>query len=361
MSELRPFNFAAGPAAIPESVLERCQKELLNYQHSGVSILELGHRTPLFEELLSSAETKLRRAICAPDNYKILFLHGGARMQFAGIPMNLLGKNHQADYVVTGHWSEVAFNEAKKYGDIICAAASKADDYFTIPDINTWKINHNAAYRFLCSNETLTGVQFPEFINLDDVPLVVDMTSDFLSRPLNIEQFGIVFSSTQKTMGTSGLCVVLIREDLLAQKQAITPAVVDFSVQAEKHSLYNTPNVFAIYILSLMLDWLDEQGGVASIAELNQRKAEKLYQVIDNSYFYTNKIDRAYRSLMNVSFNLPSVELEQKFLQQATENNLLNLKGHKVTGGVRVSLYNPISEQAVDALINFMQDFLNNA
>jgi phosphoserine aminotransferase len=356
MTKQRPFNFAPGPATLPDSVLKRCQAELLDYQNAGISILELGHRSQHFEELLFSIETKLRNIINVPNNYRILFLPGGARMQFASIPMNLLGKNNQADYIITGHWSDVAFNEAKKYGDIVCAATSKAENYFTIPDIDTWKINSTAAYRYFCSNETLSGVQFQHFFNMDDVPLVVDMTSDFLSRPLNIEQFGIVFGSTQKTMGIAGLCVLLIRDDLLAQKQT-TPAVIDFAIQAEQHSLYNTPNVFAIYMLGLMLDWLIEQGGVSAIAQLNQCKASKLYNLIDNSNFYSNNIDKAYRSLMNVSFNLPTRELEQQFLIAAEKHNLINLEGHKVTGGARASLYNTITEQAVDALVDFMQYF----
>ncbi len=357
MSHNRPFNFSAGPAAIPESVIQQCQNELLNWNNSGVSILELGHRTELFEELLFATEDKLRQAIHIPTNYKILFLPGGARLQFASIPMNLLGKNNTADYVISGHWSNVAFNEAQKYGDVQCVASSELEHFFTIPEIDSWRVNSNAAYRYLCSNETLAGVQFHEFVNHDDVPLVADMTSDFLSRPIDVSQFGVIFASTQKTMGTSGLCVVIVRDDLLTQRQSIIPSVIDFSIQAKKHSLYNTPNVFAIYIVNLMLDWLAAQGGVGHIADVNQSKADKLYGLIDSSDFYNNNVVKAYRSLMNISFNLPTVALEQQFLIEAAESNLINLKGHSVTGGVRASLYNPTGIKAVDALLAFMKNF----
>lgn len=353
----RPYNFSAGPAAIPESVLEKVQQELLNWQGTGVSMLELGHRTPEFKQLLLATEQKLRDVIAIPSNYRILFLPGGARMQFASIPMNLLGKNSKADYIVSGHWSEVAFTEAQKYGKPHLAATSKANDYFTVPNPDNWQLSPDAAYRFYCSNETLLGVQLRDFPVHDKVPLVADMTSDFLSRPLNIKDFGLVFASTQKTMGTSGLCVVIVRDDLLDQKQALTPTVVDFAVQAKEHSLYNTPNVFAIYVLGLMLDWLAEQGGVKAIAEVNQRKADKLYQLIDTSDFYINHVAKPYRSVMNVSFNLPSEALSESFLQQAEEHGLMNLRGHSVVGGARASLYNPMPEAALDKLAAFMRDF----
>lgn len=356
----RPYNFAAGPAAIPESVLKRCQEELLDYQGLGVSILELGHRTKVFESLVLEVEQKLRQAIAAPENYKILFLHGGARLQFSGIPLNLLGKNPEADYLITGHWSQVAFQEAQKYAPVQCVGTSEDQEFFGLPAVDTWKINPNAAYRYCCSNETLVGVQFQEFPLLDEVPWVVDMTSDFLSRCIDVNRFGLIFASTQKTMGTSGLCVVLVREDLLNQKMSITPTVTDFAEQVKQHSLYNTPNVFAIYILGLMLDWLAEQGGVAGTEKINQRKAEKLYQFIDQGDFYRNRVEVSARSMMNVSFNLPTPDLEKLFLQEATKHNLLNLKGHSLTGGARASLYNPIPEAAVDALLDFMRAFQNN-
>lgn len=361
----RPYNFAAGPAAIPEIVLERCQKELLNWQdcngkHSGVSILELGHRTEAFEKLLFQVEAKLRAAINIPENYKLIFLPGGARLQFASIPMNFLGNNRQADYIVTGHWSEVAFSEAQKYGDINLAASSKNDGYFSIPQANNWKISSKAAYRYICSNETLVGVQFNQLPQFDNVPLVADMTSDFLSRSIDVNQYGLIFASTQKNMGTTGLCVVIVREDLLNQQQAITPTVVNFAEQAKQHSLYNTPNVFAVYLLGLMLDWLNEQGGIFAIEKINQNKAEKLYQLIDHSDFYSNRVAKNDRSVMNVSFNLPDEDLSKKFLIEATQHNLINLKGHSVTGGARASLYNPVSELAVDALVKFMKEFEKN-
>lgn len=362
MKMSRPYNFAAGPAAIPEIVLERCQQELLNWQNSGVSILELGHRTEAFEKLLFQVEAKLRVAVSIPENYKIIFLPGGARLQFASIPMNFLGNNRQADYIVTGHWSEVAFSEAQKYGDINLAASSKDDGYFSIPEVNNWKVNAKAAYRYICSNETLVGVQFHQLPQFDNVPLVADMTSDFLSRSIDVNQYGLIFASTQKNMGTTGLCLVIVREDLLNQRQVITPTVVNFAEQAKQHSLYNTPNVFAVYLLGLMLDWLSEQGGIAAIEQINQRKANKLYYLIDdsNDHFYINRVAKNDRSIMNVSFNLAHENLSEKFLNEAKQQGLINLKGHSVTGGARASLYNPVSEAALDTLVNFMKEFEKN-
>lgn len=352
----RKYNFCAGPASLPESVLLRAKEEMLDWHHAGLSIMEMSHRSKEFISVAQDAEKNLRELLGVPANYKVLFLQGGASTQFAAIPLNLTGENRNVDYINTGQWSKKAISEAKRYADVNVAASSEATNFSTIPPVETWKLNKNAAYLHYTPNETIGGVEF-HWAPKADMPLVVDMSSTILSRPIDVSQYGVIYAGAQKNIGPAGLTVVIVRDDLLNQERSETPTMLSWKVAAENESMYNTPPTYAVYLAGLVFQWLKEQGGLPSIAIVNQRKANKLYDYIDNSGFYANPVEKQSRSWMNIPFTLKSEAFEKSFLVEAEKVGLLNLAGHRSVGGMRASIYNAVTEKAVDALIDFMQDF----
>jgi phosphoserine aminotransferase len=353
----RVFNFSPGPAMLPEPVLRRAQAELLDWRDSGMSVMEVSHRGSDFIELAAQSEKNLRELLDVPANYKVLFLQGGATLQFAAVPLNLAPPGAVVDYVVTGNWGEKAVQEAERYVKVNVAANSKATKFTTIPDPKTWRVSADAAYLHYTPNETVFGVEFHYVPDVSAAPLVVDMSSTLLSRPIDVSRFGVIYAGAQKNVGPAGLAIVIVREDLLGHARRETPGVIDYKTMAENDSMWNTPSTLAWYLAALVFEWLKEQGGVAAIAKINDRKAAKLYTAIDSSGYYKNPVDKACRSRMNVPFTLPDPALDKAFLQEAKAAGLTNLKGHRVVGGMRASIYNAMPEAGVDALISFMGDF----
>jgi len=353
----RVFNFSPGPAMLPEPVLRRAQAELLDWKGSGMSVMEVSHRGTDFIECAAKAERDLRELLGVPANYKVLFLQGGATLQFAAVPLNIAGPGAVVDYVVTGNWGEKAVQEAERYVKVNVAANSKATKFTTVPDPSTWKVSTNAAYLHYTPNETVFGVEFHTVPAVSDAPLVADMSSTLLSRPIDVSRFGIIYAGAQKNIGPAGLALVIVREDLLGRARRETPGVVDYKLMAENDSMWNTPSTLSWYFAGLVFEWLKEQGGLAAMGKLNERKARKLYAAIDGSGYYKNPVEKAHRSWMNVPFTLPSEELDKPFLTAAKAAGLTNLKGHRVVGGMRASIYNAMPEAGVDALIDFMADF----
>ncbi|MBT8419636.1 MAG: 3-phosphoserine/phosphohydroxythreonine transaminase [Gammaproteobacteria bacterium] len=353
----RIYNFSAGPAILPESVLERAKEELLDWNGSGMSVMEMSHRGKEFISIAEGAEANLRKLMEIPNTYKVLFLQGGASMQFAAVPLNLSGPKDTVDYVDTGQWSVKAIKEAKKFCDVNVAASDKDGGYTAVPDESTWKKSPNAAYLHYTPNETIGGVEFHGIPDAGDVPLVVDMSSNILSRPIDVNRFGIIYAGAQKNIGPAGVTIVIAREDLIGKARAWTPSVVNYKTQADADSMTNTPPAFAWYMAGLVFEWLLEQGGLTAIAEHNQRKADKLYAAIDGSTFYANPVDPACRSRMNVPFTLADADLDSKFLSEAATVGLKTLKGHRSVGGMRASIYNAMPKAGVDALVAFMEDF----
>jgi phosphoserine aminotransferase len=353
----RVFNFSPGPAMLPEPVLRRAQAELLDWQGSGMSVMEVSHRGTDFIELAARSERSLRKLLGVPESYKVLFLQGGATLQFAAVPLNLAPAGSVADYVVTGNWGEKAVQEAERYVRVNVAATGKATNFTTVPDPGTWKVSSSAAYLHYTPNETVFGVEFHSVPEVSDAPLVADMSSTLLSRPLDVGRFGVIYAGAQKNIGPAGLVLVIVREDLLGRARRETPGVIDYKTMAENDSMWNTPSTLSWYFASLVFDWLEEQGGLEAMGEINERKAKKLYAAIDGSGYYKNPVDKAYRSWMNIPFTLPDAALDKPFLQESKAAGLTNLKGHRVVGGMRASLYNAMPEAGVDALIAFMADF----
>lgn len=358
----RVYNFCAGPAALPEAVLKQAQEEILDWQGAGLSIMEMSHRSPEIVKITADAEADLRELMHISDDYAVLFLQGGASTQFSAVPLNLLGDKTTADYVNTGQWSKKAIKEAKKFCEVNVVASSEEDNFSSIPPFTTWKLNKEAAYLHYTPNETIGGVEFfwePQV----DVPVVADLSSTILSRRFDVNKFDVIYAGAQKNIGPAGLTIVIVRKSLLGRYRAASPTMLDYQVAAENESMYNTPPTYAIYLAGLVFKWLKAQGGVEAMEIINRRKAEKLYQYIDSSEFYANPVEKASRSLMNVPFTLHNSDLDKLFLQQAEAQGLLNLKGHRSVGGMRASIYNAVSEEAVDALIAFMKEFAaaNNA
>ncbi len=353
----RVFNFSPGPAMLPEPVLRKAQEELLDWQGSGMSVMEVSHRGTDFIEFAARSERTLRELLRVPDSYKVLFLQGGATLQFAAVPLNLAPPGSVADYVVTGNWGEKAVQEAERYIRVNVAATSKASKFTTVPDPRTWQVSSSAAYLHYTPNETVFGVEIHSVPEVSDAPLVADMSSTLLSRPIDVSRFGVIYAGAQKNIGPAGVALVIVREDLLGRARRETPGVIDYKTMADNDSMWNTPSTLSWYIAGLVFDWLKEQGGLEAIGKINERKAAKLYRAIDTSGFYKNPVDKPYRSWMNVPFTLPNPELDKPFLQEAKAAGLTNLKGHRVVGGMRASLYNAMPEAGVDALIAFMADF----
>ena len=352
----RCYNFCAGPAALPEPVLEIARDDMLEWHGTGLSLMEMSHRSPEFVGVAQHAEQTLRTLLGISDDYAVLFLQGGASMQFAAVPLNLLGGKSGADYVNTGQWSKKAIEEAQRYGDVNVVASSKDTNFSTIPAQQSWQMGNDPAYFHHVANETIGGVEFfwtPQV----DVPLVADMSSTILSRTIRVDDYGVIYAGAQKNIGPAGLTLVIVRRELLGRAHALCPAMLNWQVAADNESMYNTPPTFAVYLAALVFDWLVEQGGLSAIEAVNRRKAQKLYAAIDGSGLYSNPVELASRSLMNVPFILADAELDKLFLQESEAAGLLNLKGHRSVGGMRASLYNAVSEAAVDALIGFMQDF----
>lgn len=354
---MRAYNFCAGPAALPTPVLERAQQELADWHGRGLSIMEMSHRSSDYVAVAHKAETDLRTLLNIPDNYKVLFLQGGASLQFSAIPLNLLGKNARADYVHTGIWSEKALKEAQRYGDInVIEAGCTIDGKFAITPQREWQRSDNAAYLHYVDNETIGGLQF-DFIPDSNAPLVADFSSSILSAPLDVSKFGIIYAGAQKNIGPAGLTIVIVREDLLDQARSDIPSILRYSDQAKNDSMVNTPATFAWYLSGLVFEWLLAQGGVEAIHQVNLQKAQLLYGYIDQSDFYANPIAVPNRSIMNVPFTLKDTNLEKIFLQDAEAAGLLNLAGHRSVGGMRASIYNAVPLEGVQALVAFMQDF----
>jgi phosphoserine aminotransferase len=358
--EKRVYNFSPGPAVLPLSALETAQRDLLALPGTGISILEISHRSKAFDQIIQQAEANLRTLLGIPSNYHVLFLQGGALMQFGMIPMNLLrGSGRPADYIVTGTWSDKAMKEAKTQGDVRAAWNGKATNFQHLPKQEELALSADAAYAYLCSNETIQGVQFTDLPATGDVPLVCDSSSDFLCRPVPVDRFGILFACAQKNAGPAGVTVVIIRDDLVQKSPADLPSMLSYKVMAEGKSLLNTPPTFAIYFLKLVTDWLlNDIGGLDKMLELNRKKAALLYEAIDRSNgFYDGHADPSCRSLMNVTFRLPDATLESQFLKEAQQRGLVELKGHRSVGGCRASIYNAMPLEGVELLRQFMLEF----
>jgi len=356
------YNFSAGPAVLPKVVLQQAQYEMLDWHGSGISVMEMSHRGKEFTAIIEELEADLRELANIPSNYKILFLQGGASSQFAMVPMNLLCGKKSADYIVTGQWSKKASQEAKRYCTVNIAASSEDTHFTYVPRQETWRIDKNTAYIHYTTNETIGGVEFywtPEFPKDSQIPLVADMSSDILSRPLDVSQYGLIYAGAQKNLGPAGLVLVIIREDLSGKPLAGTPTLFDYQVHIDNCSMYNTPPTYAIYITGLVMKWLKQQGGLSTIEQTNNRKAALLYDLIDHSDFYHCPVSISDRSRMNIPFTLSNPELDSAFLLEAENNGLVQLQGHRSVGGMRASLYNAMPIEGVVRLVEFMKEFAN--
>lgn len=353
----RAYNFSAGPAAMPEAVLQRIRDDLPEYDGARASVMEISHRSSEFAAIAEKAEADLRELLQIPDDHRVLFMQGGATTQFALAPMNLLHEGATADYVITGHWGKKAHTEAAHLGRLNLAADTAEMGYTGIPPVSDWRLSTDAAYLHYTPNETIAGVEFhepPEGIN---APLVADFSSTILSRPLDVSRFGVIYAGAQKNLGPAGLCLLIIRDDVLSHCRDDLPAMFSWRTQAEKGSMFNTPNTFGWYVAGLVFEWLKEQGGLSAMGERNRRKAAMLYEAIDASDFYSNPVDPEARSWMNVPFTLADPALDPVFLEEAGEAGLISLKGHRSVGGMRASIYNAMPEEGVRALVDFMGDF----
>jgi phosphoserine aminotransferase len=353
----RVYNFSAGPAMLPEPVLRQAAAEMLDWHSTGMSVMEMSHRGKEFISIYENAVTDLRELLNVPANYKIIFLQGGGLGENAIVPMNMLRGKRSIDFVLTGEWSKKSAEQARKFATANIAATAEATSFTTIPERASWQLSKDAAYVHLCMNETIGGVEFQDVPNVGDVPLVGDVSSTILSRPLDISKFGLVFGGAQKNIGPAGLTIVIVREDLIGHATPYTPDVFDYAIQAKSDSMYNTPPTYAIYIAGLVFQWLKAQGGVPAMEKLNIAKAELLYGALDASEFYVTKVAKDCRSRMNVPFFLRDEKLNEAFLQGAKARDLLQLKGHRVVGGMRASIYNAMPIEGVQALVAYLQEF----
>ena len=353
----RVYNFSAGPAAVPQEVLETAQKEMLDWNGSGMSVMEMSHRGKEFVSIAEKAEADVRELMNIPSNYKVLFLQGGATTQFSMVPMNLLRGNNKACYVNTGAWSKKAIKEAKIHCDVQVSASSEDDKFMSIPAQNSWNVDQNAAYLHYTSNETIGGVEFQNTPDVGDINLVADMSSNILSREIDVSKFAVIYAGGQKNMGPSGIALTIVREDLIGETIAGTPSMLDYKNHADADSMFNTPATYSWYLMGLVFDWIKKNGGVKGIEERNMRKAAKLYAAIDGSDFYANPVEVSVRSRMNVPFTLANSELDGLFLSEAKAAGLVTLKGHRSVGGMRASIYNAMPEEGIDALISMMAEF----
>ena len=353
----RIYNFGAGPAVLPEPVLEEAQRDLIALPGVGMSVLEISHRSKTFDAIIQGCEADIRKLGNISSDYQVLFLQGGASMQFSMVPMNLLTAGATADYIDSGSWADKAIKEAKKVGTVNVAATTKAENYSRVPTQAELKLTPGAAYVHMTSNNTIEGTELKALPEVGDAPLVNDTSSDMFSRPIDVTKHALIYSGAQKNMGPAGVTVVIIREDMLPRSQKTLPAMLNYAVHAENGSMYNTPPAFAVYAVGLVMKWLIAQGGLAAIATVNERKAAKLYAEIDRTGFYRGTAHKDCRSLMNVTFRLATEDLEKQFIKESTAAGLDGLKGHRSVGGMRASIYNAFPESGVDALVQFMKEF----
>lgn len=357
----RVYNFSAGPSMLPLSVLEKAQSELVCYGDSGMSVMEMSHRSGVYDEIIKSAEMLLREIMSIPDNYKVLFLQGGASTQFAAVPLNLMNKSKKADYILSGQFSTKAYNEARKYGDVKIAASSEQDNFYRIPQSTRDSFRKDADYVHICYNNTIYGTRFPYIPDTGDIPLVADMSSCILSESVDVSKFALIYAGAQKNMAPAGLTVVIVREELIGNAREGTPAMLDYSLMAQSGSMYNTPPCYCIYIAKLVYEWIKELGGLDEMKKLNEKKAKLLYDYLDSQSYYIPTAHKDSRSMMNVTFVTGDSDLDKRFADEAAKSGLMNLKGHRSVGGMRASIYNAMPIEGVEALIEFMKAFaLNN-
>ena len=356
MSDQRIYNFSAGPSMLPVPVLEKAAAQMLNYEGSGMSVMEMSHRSKAYEGIIQGTEAALRRVLGIPDNYKVLFCQGGATMQFSAIPLNLTRRG-KADYIVTGNFSNLAMKEATKFTTVNIAGTSKEANFTYIPKGDQLKLDPEADYVYICANNTVYGTEYHAYPETGDVPLVADMSSDILSKPVDVSQFGLIYAGVQKNMGPAGMAVVIVRDDLLGYFRENMPVLLDYKLMADKQSMYNTPPCYTIYMVGLVLEWVESLGGLTEMAKRNEKKAKLLYDYLDSSEFYQAVAAKEDRSLMNVTFRTGNEELDAKFAKEAGAAGMSNLKGHRSVGGMRASIYNAMPIEGVEALIAFMKQF----
>jgi len=356
----RVFNFSAGPSMLPLPVLEKAASELVCYGDSGMSVMEMSHRSPVYEEIIADAQAKLRTLMNIPDNYKVLFLQGGASTQFASVPLNLLNGSGKADYIVSGQFSKKAYDEAQKYGDVKAIASSKDKNFTYIPQITREDIRPDADYVHVCFNNTIYGTKFNYIPDTGDIPLVADMSSCIISEPVDVSKFGVIYAGAQKNMAPAGLTVVIVREDLLGKARPETPVMLDWKTMADNDSMYNTPPCYAIYMAKLVYEWILDMGGLDAMKAYNVKKAAILYDYLDNQDYYIAPVEKEYRSMMNVTFVTGDEALDKKFAKEADAAGIKNIKGHRSVGGMRASIYNAMPIEGVEALVKFMDDFAKN-
>ena len=353
----RVYNFSAGPSMLPVEVLEQASAEMLCYQDSGMSVMEMSHRSPVYEKIIADAEALFRKVMQIPDNYKVLFLQGGASTQFASVPLNLLSGSGKADYILSGQFSTKAYKEAQKYGDIQAVASSKEANFSYVPKTDKSSFRPDADYVHICFNNTIYGTKFPYIPDTGDIPLVADMSSCILSEPFDVSKFGVIYAGAQKNMAPAGLTVVIIREDLLGKARPETPAMLDYKLMADNDSMYNTPPCWCIYVAKLVYEWILRIGGLEEMKKRNEKKAKLLYDYLDSQSYYTAPVEKESRSMMNVTFVTGDADLDKKFASEASKQGLMNLKGHRSVGGMRASIYNAMPYEGVEKLVEFMKAF----
>ena len=353
----RVYNFSAGPSMLPTQVLQRAAAEMMNYEQSGMSVMEMSHRSVVYEKIITEAEALLRQVMEIPEHYKVLFLQGGASTQFASVPLNLLCGGGKADYILSGQFSTKAYQEGQKYGDVVAAASSQDKNFSYVPRVKREDFRADADYVHICFNNTIYGTKFPYIPDVGDIPLVADMSSCILSEPIDVSRFGVIYAGAQKNMAPAGLTVVIIREDLLGKARKETPTMLNYQVLSDSGSMYNTPPCYCIYIAKLVYEWILQTGGLQEMGRRNEKKARLLYDYLDAQNYYVAPVEKDCRSMMNVTFVTGNAELDKKFAAEAAKKGLVNLKGHRSVGGMRASIYNAMPYEGVEALVAFMQEF----
>ncbi|WP_459502431.1 3-phosphoserine/phosphohydroxythreonine transaminase [Bacillus sp. C1] len=353
----RVYNFSAGPSILPLPVLEKVQKELLNYNGAGMSVIEMSHRSSQFQSIIDEASSLLRELMHIPENYDVLFLQGGASLQFSMVPLNVMSEHKRAGYILTGSWSKKALQEAQKHGEVEVIASSEGERFSTIPSVDVSTIPTKLDYIHITTNNTIEGTKYVELPQLENIPLVADMSSNILSEQYDVKKFGLIYAGAQKNLGPAGLTIAVVRKDLIGKAATSCPTMLNYETYSQNNSLYNTPPSFSIYVTKLVLEWLKEQGGVSAIEAQNRKKAALIYNFLDESTLFTSPVETKYRSLMNIPFTAPSNDLNEQFLQQAKTLGLVTLKGHRSVGGMRASIYNAMPVEGVQKLVDCMKDF----
>ncbi len=353
----RVYNFSAGPAVLPEPVLKKAASELVEYKNSGMSVMEMSHRSPEYEAIINNAESLLRELMNIPSNYKVLFLQGGASLQFSMVPLNLFKKSKKADFIHTGEWTKKAIPESKRYGTVNILGSAEDKNFSYIPEIDKSKFDKDADFFYICSNNTIEGTRFASIPDTGNVPLVADMSSHILSEVMDISKFGVIFAGAQKNIGPAGVTVVIIREDLIGNAMDITPTMMNYKTHSENGSMFNTPPTYSVYMAMLVFEWLKELGGISAMQKINENKAAILYDFIDNSKLFKSPVEKKFRSMMNIPFKTGNDDLDSKFLKEASKSGLVQLKGHRLVGGMRASIYNAMPAQGVQTLVDFMKKF----